>query len=116
MIIADEATGREAPPMMGYRLHIPIVRPQVNGRQLKSVTSPCVVTMEALSGLATYHTRNISHDMLPDPLDRDNTRMPLNSGHSSTFWLSKYVSPSHVLQKSDTYHTENPPYFRDKHV
>jgi hypothetical protein len=34
MIIADEATGRQAPPMMGYRLHIPIVRPQVNGRQL----------------------------------------------------------------------------------
>jgi len=38
MIIADEATGRQAPPMMGYRLHIPNVRPQVNGRQLKSVT------------------------------------------------------------------------------
>jgi len=80
-------------------------------------TSPCVVTMEALSGLATSHTGNISRDMLPDPLDRDNTRLPLNSLHSSTFWLSKYGSPSHVLKKtSDTYHTEKPSYFRDKHV
>jgi len=116
MIIADEATGRVAPPMMGYRLHIPIVRPQVNGRLLMSVTSPCVVTMEALSGLATSHTRNISHDMLPDQLDRDNARMPLNSGHSSMFCLSKCGSPSHVLKNSDAYHTENPSYFRDKHV
>jgi hypothetical protein len=40
MIIADEATGREAPPVMGYRLHIPNVRLQVNGRQLKSLAHP----------------------------------------------------------------------------
>lgn len=40
MIIADEATGRKAPPMMGYRLHIPNVRPQVNSRHLKSLTYP----------------------------------------------------------------------------
>lgn len=100
MIIADEATGREAPPMMGYRLHIPNVRPQVNGRQLKSLTSQCVVTMEVLSGLATSHTRNVSRDMLPDTLDRDNTRLPLNSNHSSPFGLSKYLSPFHALKIS----------------
>jgi len=54
--------------------------------------------------------------MLPVPPDRDNTRLPLNSAHSSTSWLSKYGSPSHVLQKPDTYHTENPSYFRDKQL
>lgn len=79
-------------------------------------TSPCVVTKQALSGLATSHTCNVSRDMLPGRLDCDNTRLPLNADHSSTFWLSKYGSPSQILKKSDTYHTENPSYFRDKHV
>lgn len=72
--------------------------------------------MEALSGLATSHTRNVSRDMLPDTLDRDNTRLPLNFNHSSQFYFSKYLSPSRVLKKSDTYHTENPSYFRYKRL
>lgn len=76
MIIADEATGRKAPPMMGYRLHIPNVHPQVNSLHLKSLTSPCMVTMEALPELSTSHAWNKNRDMLPDLPERKNTRLP----------------------------------------
>jgi hypothetical protein len=85
--------------MMGCRLHIPNVRPQVNGRQLKSLTYPCA-SSQWRHYLVSPHLTHVmlSRDMLPDTLDRDNTQLPLNSNHSR-YCFSKYLSPSRVLKK-----------------